>query len=728
MKKFLSLIVVGILFIACQPTNELGTPFQKGQEVSLTASIGEQRPQMMPSMQRVSGKDDPNNNKIDLTWDEGDQILVKVGNQSSVFTLAEGAGTGDGTFNGFMPADGSSFHVEYPVEYSDEVLKEQIYVENGFGKGLMKMSTQKAGTIDQGFTLSPENAVLGLQFSGDVVVSKIEVTNMAAEEMYTLDCSNQPVATAHSSTLFYMVVPAGTWSNGMKVEVYNATGVVIESRTKAGEIVFAPANAMIMDPLQLHDISYKLVEVEDEIFKMVFVEGGTFTMGRGQDEHQVTLSDYYMSECELTQAQWEAVMGEKPQNGSYKIEKYGDHYPMSGISLTECQAFVDRLNVMTGLHFRIPTEAEWEYAARGGKKSKGYIYAGSNDINEVAIYAGTVRRDENGEVIYAPEPVMTRKPNELGMYDMSGNLCEWVSDWTGGFNLYPQINPTGRAVCLESNPVMHRGGCWTYADINCQSTSRKSFPNHGANGVGLRLVLSDEEPFKMVYLDDLTRIVLRPVKGGTFKMGSDAPDAEADEKPVHKVTLSDFYIGETEVTQHLWEKVMGDDNNPSAKKGTNLPVTNITWDECQTFVEKLSEMTGMHFRLPTEAEWEYAARGGQKSKGYTYAGSDAIDEVAWYKENSNNQTHAVGQKQPNELGIYDMTGNVWEYCYDWHSQYTDQAQTNPMGATTGEKRVLRGGCYHYDSKNCTNTNRHSYYTPDNGGASTGLRIVLEVKK
>lgn len=136
----------------------------------------------------------------------------------------------------------------------------------------------------------------------------------------------------------------------------------------------------------------------------------------------------------------------------------------------------------------------------------------------------------------------------------------------------------------------------------------------------------------------------------------------------------------------------------------------------------------MHFRMPTEAEWEYAARGGQKSKGYTYAGSNDIDEVGWYNGNSSNKTHAVGQKQPNELGIYDMTGNVWEYCSDWHMPYSAQAQTNPTGAVTGEKHILRGGCYHYDSKNCTSTNRHSYYTPDKGGASTGLRIVLEVEK
>ena len=571
MKRFLYFIAIGIALIACTPNADLGTPFYEGQEVTLNAAIGTQHPHLLPSMQRVSGLDktpsDPNGT-ISLTWDKGDKILVIVDGKIAEFTLTSGEGTENASFRGIMPADGATFHVQYPLDYHDSVLHVQKYVQNGFDKGLMKMRTIAEVTIDQSFTLSAEHAVLGLQFSGDAKVSKIEVTNIAAKQMYTLDCSSQPFATAHGSTLFYIVVPAGKWSDGMKVEVYNATGVVIESRTKASEIEFTAANALMMAPLQLQDINYKVI---DELFKMVFVEGGTFMMGKGKDAHQVTLSDYYMSECELTQAQWEAVMGEIPQNGFYRIEKYGDNYPMSGISLLECQEFVDKLNAMTGLHFRIPTEAEWEYAARGGKKSKGYTYAGSNDINEVAIYDGTVRRDENGAVIYAPEPVMTRKPNELGIYDMSGNLCEWVNDWNGAFNLYPQLNPTGTAAYSDkSNPCIIRGGCWTYAATDCQSTSRKPFPNHGANGIGLRLVLSDEEPFKMVYVDDTTRIVLRPVKGGTFRMGSNASDAEYDEKPVHEVTLSDFYIGETEVTQQLWQLVMG--TNPSHNKGAILPV------------------------------------------------------------------------------------------------------------------------------------------------------------
>ena len=747
MKRFLYFIAIGIALIACTPNADLGTPFYKGQEVTLNAAIGTQHPQLLPSMQRVSGLDktpsDPNGT-ISLTWDKGDKILVIVDGKTAEFTLTSGEGTENASFRGIMPTDGTTFHVQYPLDYYDSVLHVQKYVPNGFDKGLMKMRTIAEATIDQGFTLSAEHAVLGLQFSGDAKVSKIEVTDIAAKQMYTLDCSSQPVATAHGSTLFYIVVPAGKWSDGMKVEVYNATGMVIESRTKAGEIEFTAANALMMAPLQLQDINYKVI---DGLFKMVFVEGGTFMMGKGKDAHQVTLSDYYMSECELTQAQWEAVMGEIPQNGFYRIEKYGDNYPMSGISLLECQEFVDKLNAMTGLHFRIPTEAEWEYAARGGKKSKGYTYAGSNDINEVAIYDETVRLDENGAVIYAPEPVMTRKPNELGIYDMSGNLCEWVNDWNGAYmhNLYPQINPSGNMVSGSQSPhattenypstnshtVHYVGGCWTQAAYQCEVAHKFNLniqPTRKLNGVGLRLVLSDEEPFKMVYVDDTTRIVLRPVRGGIFMMGSDASDAEYDEKPVHEVMLSDFYIGETEVTQQLWQLVMG--TNPSSHKGAILPVERITWDECQVFVEKLSDMTGLPFRLPTEAEWEYAARGGQMSQGYTYAGSNNLDSVAWYTGNCR-ETQVVGKKMPNELGIYDMTGNVYEFCQDWYGPYSDKSQYNPTGPASFSKnhRVCRGGAFVNPSNvqlYCRVTRRGVAWE-NNKYAHGGLRIVMGTK-
>jgi hypothetical protein len=241
-------------------------------------------------------------------------------------------------------------------------------------------------------------------------------------------------------------------------------------------------------------------------------------------------------------------------------------------------------------------------------------------------------------------------------------------------------------------------------------------------------VLSDEEPFKMVYVNDTTRIVLRPVNGGTFMMGAadDDTNVEADEKPQHEVTLSDYHIGQTEVTQQLWQAVMG--YNPSSFKGDNLPVESVSWDECQQFVEKLSQMTGLYFRLPTEAEWEYAARGGNRSKGYVYSGSNNADSVAWHIWNTSS-LQEVGQLQPNELGIYDMTGNVWEYCSDYKSPYTADAQVNPQGSqiTSSKLRVTRGGGWRqnpgFDTglSYCRITNRASLSKSD----IVGLRIVLD---
>ncbi len=221
-----------------------------------------------------------------------------------------------------------------------------------------------------------------------------------------------------------------------------------------------------------------------------------------------------------------------------------------------------------------------------------------------------------------------------------------------------------------------------------------------------------------------------PVAGGTFQMGAQSTDpngqnydAEANsyENPVHQVTLSAFTIGETEVTQALWEAVMG--SNPSSFKGSDLPVETVSWDDCQTFITKLNQLTGKTFRLPTEAEWEYAARGGNKSQGYKYSGSNTIDDVAWYYDNGGSKTHAVGTKQANELGIYDMSGNVWEWCSDWYDSYGSSSQTNPTGAASGSYRVLRGGSWNYNAMFCRVSLRSGYY-PDYGNDGRGLRLVF----
>ena len=206
-------------------------------------------------------------------------------------------------------------------------------------------------------------------------------------------------------------------------------------------------------------------------------------------------------------------------------------------------------------------------------------------------------------------------------------------------------------------------------------------------------------PFKMI-----------AVQGGTFTMGAtpeQGGDAEPRELPAHSVTVSDFYIGETEVTQALYQAVMG--VNPSGVKNPMQPVERVTWQECVNFVNVLSSLTGKTFRLPTEAEWEYAARGGNKSKNFKYAGGFSATAVGWIDANAGGATHMVKTTVPNELGIYDMCGNVWEWCHDWYSSaYTGGSQENPQGAYSGTERVRRGGSWRRDAKHARVSFRGHY--------------------
>ncbi|MDO5341223.1 MAG: SUMF1/EgtB/PvdO family nonheme iron enzyme [Bacteroidia bacterium] len=226
------------------------------------------------------------------------------------------------------------------------------------------------------------------------------------------------------------------------------------------------------------------------------------------------------------------------------------------------------------------------------------------------------------------------------------------------------------------------------------------------------------------------------VKGGTFTMGATSEqgsDAESDEEPTHSVTLDDYYIGKFEVTQELWEAVMGttvsqqrdkaDRNWPLRGKGGDYPMYYVSWEECQEFVSKLNRLTGANFRLPTEAEWEYAARGGNKSKGYKYSGSNSIGDVAWYDDNSGSKTHPVGTKSPNELGIYDMSGNVYEWCQDWYDSYGSGSQTNPQWPSSGSYRVHRGGGWGNLARRCRVSDRDCS-TPDDRRSNLGFRLAV----
>ena len=492
-------------------------------------------------------------------------------------------------------------------------------------------------------------------------------------------------------------------------------------------------------------------------FKMIYVKGGTFPMGatseQGSDAyinetpvHRVTLSDYYIGETEVTQALWKAVMGSNPS--CFK----GDNLPVESVSYNDIvNEFLPKLNQLTGKTFRLPTEAEWEYAARGGGSamSWGYKYSGGNSIDTVAWYS-----NNSDSITHA---VGMKKPNELGLYDMSGNVWEWCSDWYGSYGSGAQTNPGGPS--SGSDRVL-RGGSWSYSARSCRVSFRfiNYAPNYRNNNGGFRLsiVHSSNNGTSIIdssnngtsitdssnngtsiidssnngtsitdSLNNGTFIIdssingllmfkmkgvmftMVAVSGGTFQMGGTSEqggDASGSEKPVHSVTLSDYYIGEMEVSQALWKAVMG--SNPSYFTGDNLPVENVRYNEIvNEFLPKLNRLTGKIFRLPTEAEWEYASRGGSKSKGYKYSGSNTISDVAWYDDNSGHKTHTVGTRQPNELGLYDMSGNVWEWCSDWIGSYGSGTQTNPKGPVSGSDRVYRGGSYFYGAYYCRVSNR-----------------------
>ena len=256
-----------------------------------------------------------------------------------------------------------------------------------------------------------------------------------------------------------------------------------------------------------------------------------------------------------------------------------------------------------------------------------------------------------------------------------------------------------------------------------QCLSVRGGAEQGDNNSSQRVTSGTSRGSDMTFVVGGVEFKMVRVDGGTFTMGctlEQGDDCWDDEKPAHSVTLSSYYMGETEVTQALWKAVMV--TNPSYFKGDDLPVERVSWDDVQEFIRRLNAVTGRTFRLPTEAEWEYAARGGSKRRGYKYSGSNSIDDVAWYDGNSGNKTHPVIGKRANELGLYDMSGNVWEWCSDRCGNYSSGSQTNPQGPSTGAYRVYRGGGWCYYARGC----RVSYrgHSCSYSGSHLGFRLVL----
>ena len=227
------------------------------------------------------------------------------------------------------------------------------------------------------------------------------------------------------------------------------------------------------------------------------------------------------------------------------------------------------------------------------------------------------------------------------------------------------------------------------------------------------------------FADSATGIQMIFVKGGCYQMGDTFGDGDKDEKPVHNVCVSDFYIGKYEVTQGQWQKVMGSNPSRFSSCGDNCPVEQVSWNDIQGFIRKLNATTGKNYRLPTEAEWEYAARSGGKKEKYSGT-DDSLDDYAWYSSNSGNKTHSVGQKKPNGLGIYDMTGNVWEWCSDSYGEkyYGESPRDNPQGPSSSSYRVLRGGGWSNGAQSSRAAIR-SWDSPDyRYGSYLGFRVAV----
>ena len=229
--------------------------------------------------------------------------------------------------------------------------------------------------------------------------------------------------------------------------------------------------------------------------------------------------------------------------------------------------------------------------------------------------------------------------------------------------------------------------------------------------------LNEHTSFEMIF-----------VKGGTFTMGGQDDEASNNEEPPHEVTLSDFYIGKYPVKQEVWSTILGNEKNIFRFKGVDLPVERVAWEETQAFLEKLNILTEKKYRLLSESEWEYAARGGQKSQGYKYAGNNKLKEVGWYNENSYGATKPVGLKYPNELGIYDMSGNVWEWVEDqWHDNYK-RAPTDGSAWVDRDKdahRVFRGGSWHNKARSCRVAYRYDF-DPSYRNGPVGFRLGLSL--
>jgi len=511
----------------------------------------------------------------------------------------------------------------------------------------------------------------------------------------------------------------------------------------------------------------KEVEEKEDLGKgikleMVLIPAGKFMMGSPASEMErrvdetpleVTLTKpYFMGKYEVTQEQWKAVMGNNP---SSRIK--GAKLPVTDVSWEDCQEFIKKLNAKTDGGYRLPTEAEWEYACRAGTTT---AYA----------FGGHIRKSDanfdNADL--STKVVGSYKPNKFGLYDMQGNVWEWCEDWYGDYSSGSITDPKGPAT--GTSRVLRGGSFINYgssARSACRNHYMPSNPDYGNRGfrltrtaetkaileptvfkpdpveempaLGKLLVAPFTEATAMEAQKEVAKSLQKEVEGkddlsngiklemvlipaGKFTMGSPANEkGRYDNETQHEITLTKpFYMGKYAVTQEQWEAVMG--NNPSSRtKGVKLPVTDVSWEDCQDFIKKLNAKTAGGYRLPTEAEWEYACRAGTTTAfavGNSLSKSDAnID---------GDSIKTVGSYKANAFGLYDLHGNVWEWCEDWRADYPAGAITDPKGPATGEHRVLRGGSFFNSVVSLSRSSNQFGLTPTERDFNYGFRLVRTV--
>jgi formylglycine-generating enzyme required for sulfatase activity/tRNA A-37 threonylcarbamoyl transferase component Bud32 len=575
----------------------------------------------------------------------------------------------------------------------------------------------------------------------------------------------------------------------------------------------------------------------------VRIEGGQFLMGspdsdsdaddNEKPQHKVRIRPLYLGVTEVTQAQYAAVMGKNPswfrpdRKAMSKLEGQATHrHPVEYITWSDAVKFCNAMSAADGLApyydfqgndqfpevaipdrggtgYRLPTEAEWEYACRAGTSTK---YSFGNDPSKIGEYAWT---GENS--LSQSHPVRQKLPNPFGLYDMHGNVWEWCWDGydPGYYRNSAELDPAGPE---SAKNRVARGGCWlNQPGSYCRSAVRSEHePGKRFGSAGIRVArnppaetsarppsvstaqsrpppapgplpssspaapaltgpkLSLEAPKRPgplrrstpAWKSPFTAMEFVRVPGGEFMMGSpdDDQDAKNDEKPQHRVRISTFYLGATEVTQAQYRAVMG--NNPSHFSSTgsgkeqvagqatdDFPVENLSWVDAIRFCNamsrrdhllpyyaeagrlgrqdvRVSNLDGTGYRLPTEAEWEFACRAGTTTRYFFGDGPSALDGYAWHAGNSGSMTHPVARKHPNALGLYDMYGNVWEWCWDWHlvDYYRNAPLVDPQGPVQATTKVGHGGSWAHDPRGCRSATR-DYTAPVRRDKNLGFRVA-----